>query len=187
MNTIFGPPTNLQITPDGKLALVANSMDWVADGAGWKPSPDNKLYVIDLTTDPPKLIDTVQVGKQPSGLSINRAGDLCLIANRADNSISVLQDRRQLGEADRHGGDGRAGRARGDSRRTASGRWPRSFPGHKIALLDIDGDKVTLQQAGRAGRPVAVQRRHRAGRQAGADRRQRRSPAPPTATSTRSA
>ena len=76
MNTIFGPPTNLQITPDGRLALVANSMDWVADGAGWKPSPDNKLYVIDLTTDPPKLIDTVQVGKQPSGLSINRAGTL---------------------------------------------------------------------------------------------------------------
>jgi len=91
MNTIFGPPTNLQMTPDGKLALVANSMDWVADGAGWKPSPDNKLYVIDLTTDPPKLIDTVQVGKQPSGLSINRAGTLCLIANRADNSISVLR------------------------------------------------------------------------------------------------
>ena len=24
MNTIFGPPTNLQITPDGKVALVAN-------------------------------------------------------------------------------------------------------------------------------------------------------------------
>jgi len=23
MNTVFGPPTNLQITPDGKLALVA--------------------------------------------------------------------------------------------------------------------------------------------------------------------
>ena len=70
MNTVFGPPTNLQITPDGKLALVANSMDWVADGNGWKPSPDNKLYVIDLAMDPPKLIDTVQVGKQPSGLSI---------------------------------------------------------------------------------------------------------------------
>ena len=66
-------------------------MDWVADGAGWKPVPDNKLYVIDLTTNPPELIDTVTVGKQPSGMSINRAGDLALIANRADNSISVLR------------------------------------------------------------------------------------------------
>src|SRR5258707_788080 len=26
MNSIAGPPTNLQITPDGKLGLVANSM-----------------------------------------------------------------------------------------------------------------------------------------------------------------
>src|SRR5438034_7373870 len=31
MNSVFGPPTNLQITPDGKLGLVANSMAWVQD------------------------------------------------------------------------------------------------------------------------------------------------------------
>ena len=38
MNTIFGPPTNLAITPDGKLALVANSMNvGRRDGDGWKP------------------------------------------------------------------------------------------------------------------------------------------------------
>src|SRR5690349_21978458 len=36
MNSIFGPPTNLAITPDGKLAVVANSMDWVKDGENWK-------------------------------------------------------------------------------------------------------------------------------------------------------
>src|SRR3989454_7947924 len=51
MNSVFGPPTNLQITPDGKLALVANSMAWAQDGGAWKPAPDTKLYVIDLTTD----------------------------------------------------------------------------------------------------------------------------------------
>ena len=36
MNTIAGPPTNLAITPDQHLALVANSLDWVADGQSWK-------------------------------------------------------------------------------------------------------------------------------------------------------
>ncbi|HEV2430095.1 MAG TPA: YncE family protein, partial [Burkholderiales bacterium] len=36
MNSIFGPPTNLAITPNGQLALVANSMDWVQDGGNWK-------------------------------------------------------------------------------------------------------------------------------------------------------
>ncbi|PYM45014.1 MAG: hypothetical protein DME14_21335, partial [Candidatus Rokuibacteriota bacterium] len=79
MNSVFGPPTNLQITPDGKLALVANSMAWAQDGGAWKPAPDTKLYVIDLTTSPPTHIATVEVGKQPSGLAINRAGDLALV------------------------------------------------------------------------------------------------------------
>jgi DNA-binding beta-propeller fold protein YncE len=142
MNSIFGPPTNLGITPDGQLALVANSMDWVADGAGWKPSPDNKLYVIDLTASPPARIDTVTVGKQPSGMSINRAGTLALIANRADNSISVLAiqgkqvklvDTVVIGEHVAHVA------FTPDGKRAIAGK----FPGHKVALLEVDGQKVT--------------------------------------------
>ena len=145
MNTIFGPPTNLQITPDGKLGLVANSMDWVADGAGWKAVPDNKLYVIDLTLDPPKLIDTVTVGKQPSGMAINRAGDLALIANRNDNSISVVKITGKsvklintvwMGEQVSHVA------ITPDGKRAVAAK----FPGHKAALLAIDGDKVTYDK-----------------------------------------
>ena len=89
-NSLLGPPTNLQITPDGKLGLVANSVVHVPDGNAWKSVPDDKLYVIDLAADPPKLIDTVTVGRQPSGLSISRKGDLALIANRDGKSISVV-------------------------------------------------------------------------------------------------
>jgi DNA-binding beta-propeller fold protein YncE len=142
MNSIFGPPTNLGITPDGQLALVANSMDWVADGAGWKSVPDNKLYVIDLTVSPPKLIDTVTVGKQPSGMAINRAGNLVLIANRADNSISVLAiDGKQvklvdtvvIGEQVAHVA------FTPDGKRAMAAK----FPAHKVALLTVDGQKVT--------------------------------------------
>jgi DNA-binding beta-propeller fold protein YncE len=90
MNSLLGPPTNLQITPDGKLGLVANSVVMNQDGSAWKTAPDGKLFVIDLTADPPKLIDTVTVGKQPSGMSIARKGDLALIANRAGKSVSVV-------------------------------------------------------------------------------------------------
>ena len=145
MNTIFGPPTNLQITPDGKLGLVANSMDWVADGATWKAVPDNKLYVIDLTLDPPKLIDTVTVGKQPSGMAINRAGDLALIANRNDNSISVVKitgksvkliDTVWMGEQVSHVA------ITPDGKRAVAAK----FPGHKAAMLAINGDKVTYDK-----------------------------------------
>jgi DNA-binding beta-propeller fold protein YncE len=142
MNSIFGPPVNLAITPDEGLALVANSMDWQKDGALWKPVPDNKLYVIDLTTNPPALIDTVAVGKQPSGMSINRAGNLALIANRADNSISVLRiagkkvtlvDTVAIGEHVAHVV------FTPDGKRALAGK----FPGHKLALLEVNGEKVT--------------------------------------------
>jgi len=74
MNTITGPPVNLAITPDRHLALVANSLDWVKDGEGWKGVPDNKIYVIDLTVSSPTHIGTVEAGKQASGMAINHAG-----------------------------------------------------------------------------------------------------------------
>ena len=90
VNSLLGPPTNLQITPDGRLGLVANSVNNIADGTAWKVAPDNKLYVIDLAAEPPKLVDTITVGSQPSGLAISRRGDLLLIANRAGKSVSVL-------------------------------------------------------------------------------------------------
>src|SRR2546427_10163853 len=90
MNSIFGPPVNLAITPDERLAIVANSVDWIQDGASWKPGPDTKLYVFNLKTSPASHIGTVEIGKQPSGLAINRAGDLALVANRADKPISGL-------------------------------------------------------------------------------------------------
>ena len=90
MNTITGPPVNLAITPDRHLALVANSLDWVKDGDDWKGIPDNKIYVIDLTASPPTQIGTVEAGKQASGMAINRAGTLALVANRAEDSVSVL-------------------------------------------------------------------------------------------------
>ncbi len=145
MNSVIGPPTNLAISPDGALAIVANSLDWVADGAKWKFVPDNKLYVIDLTASPPALIDTLAVGKQPSGLSINRAGDLALVTNRADNSISVLSihgkqvkliDTVPMGELVA------AVVFTPDGKRALAAK----FTAHKVAFLDVDGQKVTYDK-----------------------------------------
>ena len=89
-NTIIGPPTNLAITPSRDLALVANSVNEVEkDG---KPAivSDDRLFVIDLKASPPKLIDTLTLGKRPSGMAINAAGTLALVTNRDDGTISVL-------------------------------------------------------------------------------------------------
>ncbi len=144
-NSVFGPPTNLAITPDGRLAIVANSVNNVPDGAGWKFVPDNKLYVIDLTTSPPSLIATVEVGKQPSGLDINRAGNLALVTNRADNSISVLSiegKNVKLVDTVPMGEQVAAVAFTPDGKRALAAK----FPGHKVALLEVDGQKVTYKK-----------------------------------------
>ena len=90
-NSLFGPPTNLQVTPDEKLALVSSAMRWVKEGDAWKPTPDDRLFVVDLESDPPAHIATLNIGRQPSGIAISGKGDIALVANRADNSVSVLQ------------------------------------------------------------------------------------------------
>jgi WD40 repeat protein len=89
-NSIVGPPVNLAIDPTGAVALVADSVDVTRDGDALKQVPDNKIYVIDMTADPPKLAATITGGKQPSGLSFSPDGKMVLIANRGDNTISVL-------------------------------------------------------------------------------------------------
>ena len=144
-NTIAGPPVNLAITPDEGLALVANSLNVVEEVGVRKQVPDNRLWVIDLNANPPKLIDTVAVGRQPSGLTINHAGTLALIANRADGSVSVLRIRGKkvelidtvvIGEQVAHV------RFTPDGKRALAVK----FPGHKVAMLDIDGEKVTYNK-----------------------------------------
>lgn len=89
-NSLFGPPTNLQIAPDEALALVTSAVKWEQIDGKWNPSPDNRLFIIDLETDTPALIDTLEVGRQPSGIAISSSGKFALIANRADKSISVV-------------------------------------------------------------------------------------------------
>src|SRR6202041_3717439 len=74
----------------GSVALVADSVDVVKHGDALKQVPDNKIFVIDLKANPPKLAATVTGGKQPSGLSFSPSGKMALVANRADNSLSVL-------------------------------------------------------------------------------------------------
>jgi DNA-binding beta-propeller fold protein YncE len=142
MNSIFGPPVNLAITPDERVAIVANSVEWVQDGTNWKPAPDNKLYVIDLTASPPARVATVEIGKQPSGLAINKAGDLALVANRNDKSVSVLSIKGtdvKLVDTVPMGDEVASVAITPDGTRALVTK----FAAHKIAVLAINGQKVT--------------------------------------------
>jgi DNA-binding beta-propeller fold protein YncE len=149
-NSVFGPPTNLAITPDNKLALVANSIDVVKDGDALKSVPGNKLFVIDLTASPPAVIATIQTGKQPSGMAINRTGNLALVANRADNSVSVLSisgiavtvvGTVALAPADAPSQQPSAVAITPDGKRALVAK----ATANRVALLDIEGTTVTYK------------------------------------------
>jgi DNA-binding beta-propeller fold protein YncE len=144
-NSVVGPPVNLDIDSTGSVALVASSVDVVKDGDALKQVPDNKIFVIDMKANPPKLAATVTGGKQPSGLSISPSGKMALVANRADNSISVLSingtdvkvtDTITFPDSVAHV------MFTPDGKHALVAR----FPAHKVSALDVNGDKVTYNK-----------------------------------------
>lgn len=144
-NSVVGPPVNVAIDPSGTVALVADSVDVVKDGDALKQVPDNKIYVVDLQANPPKLAATLTGGKQPSGLSFSPDGKMALVANRGDNSISVLSvngtdvkvtDTVAMPDSPSHV------TFTPDGKRALVAR----FPAHKISMLDIAGNKVTYNK-----------------------------------------
>jgi DNA-binding beta-propeller fold protein YncE len=146
-NSVFGPPTNLQITPNGRLALVADSIvDTQQPGGNWTAGPTDKLHVIDLDATPPALVETITVGRQPSGLAINAAGTLALVANRASKSVSVLTIQgttvKQVAEVPM-GEEVVAVAITPDGKRAFVAKNQSA----KVAVLTIDGTTVTTDKA----------------------------------------
>ena len=148
INSVVGPPVNLAIHPSGEFAFVANSLEPVTQGWAHRLEPDNKVFMIDLKATPPKVIGTITVGKQPSGMAISPKGDLALVTNRADGTISVLSIRGQdvlvvdtvtVGTPT---DSVSAVAITPDGKRAVATK----AAANKVALLSIDGQKVTYDK-----------------------------------------
>ena len=107
-NSVYGPPFNVAIAPKEDIALVASSMKSdPADDS--KLTPDDRVTVIDISplkpslvgriksvvgvkSPPavPKVLTTLAAGKGSSGIAINKAGTLALVANREEGTVSVF-------------------------------------------------------------------------------------------------
>lgn len=141
-NSVLGPPTNLQITPDGMLGLVSSAVRTEQKDGKWAPVPDNVVHVIDLSGKTPRFIGDVGVGRQPSGMAIRRDGTLALVANSVGKSISVLkiEGKKVTALAEVPVGDTVVSVAiTPDGRRAFIAK---SLAG-KVGILSIDGDHVT--------------------------------------------
>ena len=86
--SVVGPPFSVALTPDESLALVtANEKLDPSDPT--KRIANNTMSVVDLKATPPKVIATLETGKNPAGVSITRQGTLALVANRGEGTVSV--------------------------------------------------------------------------------------------------
>ena len=144
-NSVVGPPVNVAIHPSGSIALVADSVNVVEEGGALKQVPDDKIYVIDLKSNPVKVVHTVTGPKQPSGLSISPSGDLALVANRADKSVSVLAIHGtdvKLTDTIPMGDEVSQVVFTPDGKRALATK----FSAHKVALLEVNGEKVTYNK-----------------------------------------
>jgi len=83
------PPQSVAVAPDESIALVTSSAK--LDPADSKKTVFNDvLTVIDLQARPPVAIGTLQTGRRAAGVSINPAGTLALVANRAEGTVSIF-------------------------------------------------------------------------------------------------
>ena len=144
-NSIIGPPTNLDISPNGSIALVADSMTVAEDNGVRKVVPTDQVFVIDMKANPPKLVDTLHLGKQPSGLSFNAKGDMALVCNRAEGTISVLKiDGTKVTSI----GTVAIGTMVSQVVFTPDGKHALAVKSldNKVAVLDVNGDTVTYNK-----------------------------------------
>jgi DNA-binding beta-propeller fold protein YncE len=83
------PPQSVAVSPDESIALVTASTR-LDPSDPTKTVPDDRVTVIDLKSSPPMVLATLHAGRGPSGVSINPAGTLALVANRNEGTVSVF-------------------------------------------------------------------------------------------------
>jgi DNA-binding beta-propeller fold protein YncE len=84
--SVVGPPSSVAVAPDESFALVTAAQRL----EGGKPVPHNRISVIDLQANPPRVIQSLDAGAGVAGISINRQGTLALAANRGEGTVSVF-------------------------------------------------------------------------------------------------
>ncbi len=142
-NSVIGPPSNIAITPDGKVALISSSLKLDRD-ADDGYSPDTLIQVLDLHSRPPKVVGEARVGRQPSGISITPDGRYALVANRADGTITLLSisgvhikpvQTVKVGEDDEQVSDVAI---------SPNGTLVLASVGNHLAVLMLNGDKLVV-------------------------------------------
>jgi DNA-binding beta-propeller fold protein YncE len=143
--SLVGPPSSVAIAADKSIALVSAATKLDPTNAR-KTAPENKLSVIDLEAKPPAVIATLETGAGASGVAINRAKTLALVANRVEGTVSVFTiSGKTLAAAGKvELGDPKSGPSAVAFTPDGKAALVTRDGDHKITVLSIDGSKVEL-------------------------------------------
>lgn len=144
--SVAGPPHSVAISPDQSIAIVTASSK-IDPKISKEVIQNDEVSVIDLQSSPPRVIATFHAGLGASGIDINRAGTLALVANRAEGTVSVFTINGKTvkpgGKVDLRGG---ADSMPSQVMFTADGRTAlvscNSVNDNRIAILTVNGSNV---------------------------------------------
>lgn len=166
-NSVKSPPSNVAISPDKSSVLIAAVRKYAGDPP--RETSDTRVTFVDLrplrlnagkqavasaaaAIEPgqPSVSATLEVGKGPAGVAINRSGDLALVANRDEGSVALLsmQQRKVLAKLslgdEASGPSGIAFTPDGSHALVTLYGMGAAPTGTKVAVLRIDGEKLAL-------------------------------------------
>lgn len=137
--SVIGPPQSVAIAPDESFALVTGATRLDPANAA-ATAPNNAVTVIDLKSR--TVVQTLHAGQGASGVSINAAGTLSLVANRAEGTVSVFGTGGVL-ISTVHLGDAKSGPSHVVFAPGGKTALVTRDGDNKISVLAIDGTKVT--------------------------------------------
>jgi DNA-binding beta-propeller fold protein YncE len=130
--SVVGPPGAIWISKDETWGIVTSATKADAASKAGGISPDDRVAVFDLTSNPPKVVQSLTSGLGATQVRVSPDGTLALIANRTEGTLSVFSVK--------------------DKRLTAVGKVdtgnPKSLPSavafvdDKTALLTRGGDNM---------------------------------------------
>jgi DNA-binding beta-propeller fold protein YncE len=88
--SLAGPPQSVAVSPDQNLAVVTAAQRTDAADAS-RTVPDTRITVIDLAASPARIVQALDAGLGPTGVSFSPDGTLVVVANRNDGTLSVFR------------------------------------------------------------------------------------------------
>jgi DNA-binding beta-propeller fold protein YncE len=87
--SVVGPPTAAWVAKDESWAIVTSANKADPQGKGGT-GPDDRVSVLDLTSKPPKIVQSLTAGLGATTVRVSPDGKLALIANRTEGTVSVF-------------------------------------------------------------------------------------------------